>query len=171
MPRPRANKAGLGPTGFSQTHGEFRAQAFWITSPITSSLLEATPPTVDFQNGGGASPTTRENRAEDPAQDSGEDAGLTAILSAIAEDVMGRCDAACASISAGFSANIAHAYKTMPREQAKAVAAAFRRARAAALKDARGAARAEVQGRQETARILYRRSKIRRVPPSRPKPR
>jgi hypothetical protein len=165
MPRPLV--------GASQTHGEFRALAFWITSSVASSRSATTPtePQGGFRNVGGVDPGTRENRAEDPPQDSGEDAGLTAILSAIADDVMSRCDAVCAAISAGFSADIAHTYKTLPREQAKAVAAAFRRARDAALKDAREAGRAEVQGRQETARILYRRSKIRRVPPSKPKPR
>jgi hypothetical protein len=140
-----------------------------MTSCATSSLW-ATTPAEDFRKAAGVNLIAREDRAEDPAQDSDEDAGLTAILSAISDEVMSRCDAACTTISAGFSASIAHAYRTLPREQAKALAAAFKRARDAALKDAREAARVEVQGRQETARILYRRSKIRRLPPSRPKP-
>jgi len=141
-----------------------------MTSSVTVAPLGTTSE-EDFRKAAGANPITREDRAEEPARDSGEDAGLTAILSAIADDVMSRCDAACAAISAGFSADIAQAYRTLPREQAKAVAAALKRARDTALKDAREAARIEVQGRQETARILYRRSKIRRGTPSQPKPR
>jgi hypothetical protein len=116
---------------------EWEASARWITTPA------AQPQELN-----------RGSNAPDEPLDNYE---LFLVLGAIAEEVARHGAAVCTGIAADFAARMAHARRTLPRNQAAAAVTALEQARRAALQLARQMAQAELKARQDAARIQYRR--------------
>jgi len=70
--------------------------------------------------------------------------------------------AACAGVAAEFGARIAAARK-LPRDQVAGAIDAIKQMKRAALKAIRETAKMETRGRQEMARVLWRRRQIRSI--------
>jgi hypothetical protein len=117
--------------------GEWEASARWVTTP-------AAPPQQLDRNS---------NASDEPL----ENYELLLVLSAIAEEVARHGAAVCSGIAADFSARMAHARRTLPRNEAAAAVAVLQQARKAALQLARQMAQAELKARQDAAITQYRR--------------
>lgn len=123
--------------------GAFMASAVATTLPVKTS--------VPVESGGGSA---RAVAVTSEAADEGADDGLSGLLAAIGEEVQGRTAAVQAGVVVEFAARIAHARKTLPRDQAAGAVAALKQAKGVALKLIREAASAEVRGRQRAVRVM-----------------
>ncbi len=137
--------------------GQFLAAAGWLTAPVRAAeALEG--PTRPVQAGAPVA------AGVDGGIDSdGADEGLGGLLAAIADEVQSRVAAVVAGLSGEFAARIAHARKTLPKDQAAAAVAALKQARKVAVKAVRENAAGEIKGRQKAAMVLRRRGKIRQI--------